>query len=1612
MAQPVDLKNFTDAGIEEKYAKTYAEAFANEGINMGNMSLLDKESLEEMGVEKLGHKLAILQMCKEWNAKPVVVPQYDKVMPARAPQLSADMTSQQYRKFKIDWQVYTNLTNLPDHKQHVQLYNNSEESVQTAIINVYPDFFQLDVSELLDKLELVVTKRCNPMVHRINFAKIAQSPDESIQSYIIRLKSASKDCNFSCPSCKCDISSVYIKDQFLFGVNNPVLQTDLLAKAETLSNVDDILKHAEAWEAAVRDQGNLNSETIAAARMSTYRKAKKGEKTQNRNPRSKAIPKNSCKGCGRFHVKPGKREEVCPAWGKSCFRCGLENHFSQVCNNPKDTAYNFNTGSDESYMEDSRDAEMSALIAHVSFDSEGKLLNNYDKDVVEIVAEVVPFTPKEKNFSKYTNLYQNFSKKKINIFPDSGASICLGGTKHLYKLGISKNHLIPCNKTVTAVGNHKMTCLGWIPMEFCVNNNVTKQALYICERIERLYFSKAACKEVGILPKCFPMASSESHVSSCESTEIGCSTADQSNVERTSHSNCLESAGMQVAKLPVLPDDSKGHIYQNEYKVESLEKTAALPHRPDKIPFPATAENIPKLKEWLLNAFQDTAFCKINKEGEFPTLSGPKAHIHLKDGAVPRARHSPIPVPFHMKNAVKKALDDDVKRGVLKPVAIGTPTEWCSTMVITAKKDGRPRRTIDYQYLNDQCLRETHHQGSPFHLAMQVPAGSYKTVLDAVDGYHSVSLDSESQPITTFITEWGRYMYARMPQGFLASGDAYTSRYDQVIVGVPRKIKIVDDVLLYDSGIEEAFYHTFDFLTLGFLNGIVFNIPKFTFCQYEVEFAGLRITKDGVAPSKSMLAAIEGFPTPANLTDARSWFGLVNQVAWAYSVSPIMQPFRDLLKSKAEFAWNQTLQNAFIESKMLLVQLVEKGVSTFDINRVTCLAPDWSKHGMGFLLLQKYCSCLMTKAPICCPDGWRLVFAGSRYCNDAESRYAPIEGEASAIAWALNKCRMFVMGCPNLVVVTDHAPLLGIFGDRDLSKISNPRLFKLKERTMMYRFSIQHCPGKWHRGSDALSRNVPAAAASIFEVCAVNPSATEEETISEVESLVALASAESMAKYSDEVGVISLDMVKAAGKEDQNYTLLTQQIAEGFPKTKRLTDPSIREYWEVRHRLSTSDGLAMIGRRIVIPVKLRKRVLRCLHAAHQGVVGMRSRANETVYWPGMDACIRNHRDTCGTCSRIAPSQPREPLVLSETPEWPFQKIVMDLFVVEHHTYLAIADRFSGWLTLYHLPPGKATATNLVDICRNMFQTYGIPEEISRDGGPPMQSQKFIEFLKSWRVKERISSVGYAQSNGRAELAVKAGKRIIYDNVASNGSLDTDKVARAVLQYRNTPIQNIGLSPAQMLLHRQLRDCLPAHPILYKPHKEWVRAGHQREQLLAQRNRKLISEYNSKAHTLTPLGVGDLVIVQNLVTKKWDRIGYVVERLPNRQYNIRMQGSGRVSLRNRRFLKKTQAANSHQEMLVSPRIGPVTTPGNFNHPTPTEMPAQQVPSPNRLFSNSPNVNNSSPVAVSKNQFQNNKTPRALARLQNFNKPGSKELLPCTNERFRNRNTVNSKGEGEI
>ena len=180
-------------------------------------------------------------------------------------------------------------------------------------------------------------------------------------------------------------------------------------------------------------------------------------------------------------------------------------------------------------------------------------------------------------------------------------------------------------------------------------------------------------------------------------------------------------------------------------------------------------------------------------------------------------------------------------------------------------------------------------------------------------------------------------------------------------------------------------------------------------------------------PLEKFLASIHDFPTPTKLKDIRAWFGLVNQVSYYNQLTSLMTPFKQLLSSKAKFSWTKELDVAFTKSKIAIVDAIKEGVEIFDIRRRTCLRPDWSKTGIGFFLSQKHCNC-SSSSPGCCNNGWRIVLAGSRFLRPAETRYAPVEGEALAIAWSLEQTKYFTMGCDNLLIVTDHKPMTKLFG--------------------------------------------------------------------------------------------------------------------------------------------------------------------------------------------------------------------------------------------------------------------------------------------------------------------------------------------------------------------------------------------------------------------------------------------------------------------------------------------------------------------------------------------------------------------------------------------------------
>merc|ERR1712015_83091 len=107
-------------------------------------------------------------------------------------------------------------------------------------------------------------------------------------------------------------------------------------------------------------------------------------------------------------------------------------------------------------------------------------------------------------------------------------------------------------------------------------------------------------------------------------------------------------------------------------------------------------------------------------------MTGKKLRLAIDENAKPHPYHKPIPVPFYWKDDVKAGLKQDSRLGVIEKVPVGDHVSWCHRMVICAKKNGKPRRTVDFQPLNKYAKRETHHTESPYLQARSVPRDTVK----------------------------------------------------------------------------------------------------------------------------------------------------------------------------------------------------------------------------------------------------------------------------------------------------------------------------------------------------------------------------------------------------------------------------------------------------------------------------------------------------------------------------------------------------------------------------------------------------------------------------------------------------------------------------------------------------------------------------------------------------------------------------------------------------------------------------------------------------------------------------------------------------------------------
>ncbi len=412
---------------------------------------------------------------------------------------------------------------------------------------------------------------------------------------------------------------------------------------------------------------------------------------------------------------------------------------------------------------------------------------------------------------------------------------------------------------------------------------------------------------------------------------------------------------------------------------------------------------------------------------------------------------------------------------------------------------------------------------------------------------------------------------------------------------------------------------------------------------------------------------------------------------------------------------------------------------------------------------------------------------------------------------------------------------------------------------------------------------------------------------------------------------MSWETIASETQQDPHLQILLACIQNGVQDELPQNNPAIKPYWRYRHALYELDGVLLYNDRVVVPPSLRKHVLSTLHAAHQGVSSMEARAHATVFWPGISTDIDRIRASCEDCIKNAPSQPRLPPAAFNPPSTPFESIVADFFKHAGHNYLVVADRLSGWPDIFKCTAGspQSGAEGLIGCLRNFFSRFGVPTEMSSDGGPEFGANITRKFLDRWGVHHRTSSAYHPQSNGRAEVAVKTAQRLLRSNIGPSGTLNTDEFLRAMLQLRNTPDPDCHLSPAQIVFGKQLRDAFAFTNRLEKfsnPHirPTWREAWSEKESALRNRYHRTSESLKEHSRPLAPLAAGDRCYIQNQAgnkPKRWDRSGIVVDVIGHDSYTIKVDGSGRVTQRNRRFLRKFLPASYPLEAPVRPHAIP-------------------------------------------------------------------------------------------
>ena len=202
-------------------------------------------------------------------------------------------------------------------------------------------------------------------------------------------------------------------------------------------------------------------------------------------------------------------------------------------------------------------------------------------------------------------------------------------------------------------------------------------------------------------------------------------------------------------------------------------------------------------------------------------------------------------------------------------------------------------------------------------------------------------------------------------------------------------------------------------------------------------------------------------------------------------------------------------------------------------------------------------------------------------------------------------------------------------------------------------------------------------------------------------------------------------------------------------------------------------------------------------------------------------------------------------------------------------FLVVVDAHSKWPEVRELR--VTTAAKTIEVLRQLFSAYGLPEQLVTDNGPQFTSEEFALFAKQNGIKHIRTSPYHPASNGAAERLVQTFKQAM-KAAANNGLTLHHQLSSFQMAYRSTTHPTTGETPSKLFLGREMRTRFD----LLRPDSQTR---------VCQRQASQKQQLDAHARSRTP-SVGTTVMAKDFRDQSW-KPGVVMEHRAPLTYLVQM-----------------------------------------------------------------------------------------------------------------------------